>query len=98
MSAQCGQLLVHMYGTRPAADGWHGEFSTTLESFGMVMGSSSACVFRHKTRQLICTVHGDDFTVLGYESDLDWFRREINARYEVKFRGRIGPAKGMIRA
>ena len=36
-------------------------------------------------------VHGDDFTNLGYEENLDWFRRQISDKYEVKFRGRIGP-------
>ena len=25
----CGRLNVHMYGTRPAADGWHCEYSQT---------------------------------------------------------------------
>ena len=36
-------------------------------------------------------VHGDDFTVLGWESSLDWFRRQISDKFEVKFRGRLGP-------
>ena len=39
-------------------------------------------------------VHGDDFTVLAEEEKLDWFRREISKRFEVKFRGRIGPDVG----
>ena len=38
-------------------------------------------------------VHGDDFTILGDELELDWFRRAISERYEVKFRGRIGPSE-----
>ena len=42
-------------------------------------------------RSLRVVVHGDDFTVLGQEADLDWFRRKISEKYEVKFRGRIGP-------
>ena len=28
----CGKLLVHMYGTRRAADGWPNECSDTLEN------------------------------------------------------------------
>ena len=36
-------------------------------------------------------VHGDDFTVSGLEGDLDWFRAKIQERFEVKFRGRLGP-------
>ena len=27
----CGLLRVHMYGTRAAADGWHGEYSSFLK-------------------------------------------------------------------
>ena len=34
--------------------------------------------------------HGDDFTLLGNEGDLDWLRGEIQDNFEVKFRGRLG--------
>ena len=30
----CGKLNVHMYGTRPAADGWHCEYASTLKEGG----------------------------------------------------------------
>ena len=44
----CGKLLVHMYGTRKAAKGWHTEFSEHMaESMGFVEGLTSACVRRH---------------------------------------------------
>ena len=36
-------------------------------------------------------IHGDDFTSLGSEEDLNWFRSEIQKKFEVKLRGRIGP-------
>ena len=39
-------------------------------------------------------VHGDDFTVLGPAANLDWFRGQISIRFEVKFRGRLGPESG----
>ena len=48
----------------------------------------------NKEMNIRVVVHGDDFTVLGDELSLDWFRREISKRYEVKFRGRIGPNEG----
>merc|ERR1711911_187427 len=54
-------------------------------------GMATPCAFYMKERNLRVVVHGDDFTVLGHELDLDWFRRKISERYEVKFRGRIGP-------
>ena len=36
-------------------------------------------------------IHGDDFTILGNEVELDWFRDSIQSRFEVKVRGRLGP-------
>ena len=38
-----------------------------------------------------CVVHGDDFTVLGPESDLKWFAREFAKHVEIKVRGILGP-------
>ena len=35
-------------------------------------------------------IHGDDFSILGSEGNLDWFRGMITGRFEVTFRGRIG--------
>ena len=54
--------VVHTYGTRRAADGWHSEYSEALEEMGFIRGQSSACVFWHPERQLITSVHGDDFS------------------------------------
>ena len=39
-------------------------------------------------------IHGDHFTVLAHEEQLDWFRREISKQFDAKFRGRIGPDIG----
>ena len=41
-----------------------------------------------------CVVHGDDFTVLGAESDLGWFAREFAKHFEIKIRGILGPDTG----
>ena len=61
----CGLLRVHMYGTRAAADGWHGEYSSTLRNMGFVRGDVSACVSHHPQRDVTTSVHGDDFTTCG---------------------------------
>ena len=54
-----GRLLRHMYGTRAAADGWHGEYASTLvEKLGFRIGDSSARVFYHPEKQLGCSLHG----------------------------------------
>ena len=48
-------------------------------------------MFWHEERQLRAVIHGDDFTLLGNEIELDWFRDNIQAKFEVKIRGRLGP-------
>ena len=88
----CAQLRVHMYGTRAAAEGWHSEYSSTMESMGFMRGDASACVFRHPTKRLVASVHGDDFTVAGPKDLLDWMKSEMQKKYELTETGRIGPA------
>jgi hypothetical protein len=34
-------------------------------------GTASPCVFRHSSRAMMMTVHGDDFTTVGPKEDLD---------------------------
>ena len=87
----CGRLNVHMYGTRAAADGWHNEYSGFMRSIGFVMGDASACVFRHVTRRLVSSVHGDDFTSSGPKRQLDWLKAKMEEKYELKENYRIGP-------
>jgi len=89
----CARLLRHMYGTRGAADGWQEEYSTTLVALGFAQGTSSACVFAHKTRQLFCSVHGDDFTTVGPCDELTWFEGEMQKRYELTLGARLGPGR-----
>ena len=54
---------------------------------------ASTCVFRHKDRRIMVVIHGDDFTALGYEKDLDWYREQIQSRMDTKVKGRLGPGK-----
>ena len=92
-----GQLLVHMYGTRAAGDGWHCEYSDCLEAAGFVKGAASSCVFRHPGRNLVTSVYGDDFTTTGAKEDLDWFRTTLEKRYALKESCRLGPAPATTR-
>ncbi len=48
-----------------------------MKSVGFNVGKASPCVFRHKGKNVIAVVHGDDFTILGDEVNLDWFREQI---------------------
>ena len=80
-SGLCGRLNVHMYGTRKAADGWHCEYADSMEEIAFERGVSSACLFVHHQRSLICSVHGDDVTTAGPSDELDWFKKQLEARY-----------------
>ena len=80
-----------MYGTRRAADGWQSEYSSALVAMGFVQGSASACVFRHPTKHIVVSVHGDGFTAAGPKSSLDWFESAMKDKYELTVSGRLGP-------
>ena len=88
----CAELQRHMYGTRAAADGWQEEYSSTLVShLGFAQGVSSPCIFRHPDRELIVTVHGDDFTSAGACTEIDWFEESMKEFYELTTQPRLGP-------
>ena len=88
----CGLLLKSMYGTRDAAQNWEFEYSEFMESIGFKRGDAVPCLFNHPKKALKIAVHGDDFTILGDEEDLNWFKKKISEKFEIKFRGRIGPS------
>ena len=67
---------------------------TIMNSLEFEHGKISPCTFWHPRRDIRVVVHGDDFTVLAEEEQLDWFRREISKKFDAKFRGRIGPDIG----
>ena len=87
----CAQLLRHMYGTRPAADGWQEEYSTMLVSLGFRQGDACPNVFHHAVRRIVCSVHGDDFTASGPADALDWFEAAVGEHYELDIGPRLGP-------
>ena len=64
-----------------------------MVSVGFRRAKACPCLFYHPKRNIWATVHGDDFTILASEENLDWFRKRIAERFEVKFRGRIGPSE-----
>ena len=82
-----------MYGTRRAADGWQSEYSGALTEIGFSQGTSSACVFVHKERHIMVSVHGDDFTCSGARPQLQWLEAGLRAKYELTVGARLGPGK-----
>ena len=57
-----------MYGTQRAAEGWQEEYSSALVAMGFLQGSAAACVCAHRGKNIVLSVHGDDFTAAGPEA------------------------------
>ena len=57
---------------------------------GFKRGRASPCCFSHRSRDLVCVVHGDDFIFAGKEEELDWVEKEMHARFLTKVMGRLG--------
>ena len=67
----CGLLEQSMYGTRDAAQNWANTYMEFMEAVCFRKGKAPPCSFWHKERELRAGVHGDDFTALGKDKDLD---------------------------
>ena len=52
------------------------EYTRTLRAAGFEPGKASTGIVVHKTRDLVLTVHGDDFTATGPIEDLAWCERK----------------------
>ena len=63
------------------------------ENYGLKRGIASPCVYWHQEKGVRAVMHGGDFTILGWENDLYWFRERIQEIFEVKVNGIIGPCK-----
>ena len=71
-----------MYVTRDAAQNSESEYRTAHAEWGFVVGKSSPCAMYHKARGIRSVVHGDDFTALGKDNDLDLYRALVNTCFE----------------
>ena len=79
-----GELKLSLYGTRDAAQNWASEYTTFLQNIGFVKGYASPCNFQCDARGISLTVHGDDFIIVGGESQLEWLGGKMRERYELK--------------
>ena len=64
--------------------------ASRLEAMGFVRGRSSPSCFHHRRHNLLCVVHGDDFTFSGIQGDLDWVTKEMNKSFLCKVVGTLG--------
>ena len=73
---------------------WEHECIDFMANVDLVKRRATPCMLPHRERGIRVVIHGDDFTLLGKEEDLNWFKMKINDKFEVKFRGRMGPCPG----
>ena len=73
-AGMCGKLNYWLYGFRKAASAWESMYSGMVEGVGFSRGEACGVVFYHEGRDLSLAVHGDDFTLCGYEDELFWIR------------------------
>jgi len=90
----CGQLKHWIYGMRPAARAWEEDYVSKLASEGYQQGRSVPTVFYQEKFDMSGAVHGDDFTFLGYDEDLDTLENLMKGWFDLKVRGRLGPDEG----
>ena len=88
----CGRLVYPMYGTRDAAQIWYTEYSSKLIEMGFTQGLASPCVFHHKQMNIRTYVHGDDFVSIGMEQQVEWMKKQLERKYQVKTQ-MSGPGK-----
>ena len=82
----CGLLRYSLYGTRDAAQNWEEELATTLCSLKLTRGRACSCVWRGhiKGEHIVATVHGDDITIGGERSAVEFLIRMISKKCEIK--------------
>ena len=90
--ASIGKLRLSLYGTRDAAQNWAHEYTTFLRGLGFEAGRSSPCNFRHDKKDISLTVHGDDFTIVANDEQLEYMGKKFKERYEVKM-DILGPSQ-----
>ena len=81
----CGLLRYSLYGTRDASQYGEEELATTLSNLKLTRGSACSCVWRGhiKGEDIVATVHGDDITIGGERSAVDFLIRMISKKYEI---------------
>ena len=75
-----------VYGTRDAGKIREDTYTQVLESMGFVTGSSHPGVFNRVAKDISIVVHGDDFTALGTDDMLDWYKTKLKESFEIQVR------------
>ena len=82
----CGLLHYSLYGTRDAAQNWEEELASTLSDLKLTRGIACPCVWQCciKGEQKVATVHGDEKTIRGERSAVEFLVNMTSRTYEIK--------------
>ena len=82
----CGLLQYSLHGTPDSAQNWEEELASTLSDLKLTRGIACPCVWRGciKGEDIVATVHGDEVTVGGARSAVEFVIRMRSKRYEIK--------------
>ena len=80
----CGLLQHSSYGTRNAAQNWEEELASTLSDLKLTRGIACPCVWQGciKDEHIVATVHGDDNTIGGERSAVEFVIKMISRKHE----------------
>ena len=84
------RLCRSMYGTRDAASIWGETWSDVLKESSMKVGTACPAFFCSCDGDLKGLCHGDDFSVVARQKQLQTFGKFLEKRFEVKQTGHIG--------
>ena len=79
-----GKPMASLYGTRDASANWQEEVAKSMGQWGFTTGKYNPCTFVNEERGMRCLVHGDDFVCAGEVPQLEWFKKKLKARFEIK--------------
>ena len=84
-----------IYGEASAPARWENTLAPWIESKGFHRGHNEPAVFWHPTRDLLLLTFVDDTLIDGYQSDIDWFLREIRTRFDCKDEEYLRPGQSL---
>jgi hypothetical protein len=79
-----GKLEKALYGTRDAPQAWLEELGATLEGLGFNASAHYPGVYYHPGMDVSMVTHVDDLLCGGSATNLEWLRKELQKKYEVK--------------
>ena len=82
----CGLLQYSLYGKRDTAQNWEEELKSTLSDLKFTRGIACPCVWQGciNGEHVVATGHGDDITIGGTRSAVEFLIKMISRKYEIE--------------